>query len=225
MKTTLATIALVAAANVLTAAAEDIWATTSKTSITINTEDSSPIPLLNRSMVDSFAFTYRTGETVTAVAPDGTETVVLSAAASAGSQTFAPSAGGIWTLVNSASGKVQLGVPWSVYDDGGQLALAGPLSRIFVETAQEGPNRRVHYGDTLTVAYDGNCWMPRSGTAASALSFTAPSGTSTTTNLTGNGMVEFRPREVGSWIATLSTDAATLTSSISVTGGMIISVY
>ncbi len=102
--------------------------------------------------------TWRAGETVGVIPPRGASSTLVTDAASAGSAPFAPDAGGVWTLVNSAQGTARIGVAWPVYNDGGTLVTSGDSPDYVVDSMQEGPNRKIKRREGLPVAYSGDSW-------------------------------------------------------------------
>ena len=156
--------------------------------------------------------TWRKGETVTVTDPSGTTTTLVADAGSAGAQSFAPNAGGIWHFSNSASGSATLGVPWSVFNDGGELATGTGPSAI-IDTKQEGPDRRVRAWNVFPVAYSGNSWL-RGGSSQSTLTLVSPSGTVVEEVLSGTGCYSYTPTENGKWHIELNDGTSTLQSDV-----------
>jgi len=159
--------------------------------------------------------TWRKGETVTVVAPNGTETTLVSDAASAGYANFSLSGGGLWHFSNSVSGSAVVGVPWSVHNDGGSLMTSASQAGL-IDTAKEGPDRRMVLNKTMPVAYSGDGWLKADPSAASTLTFTSPSGDSTVENLAGAGGVPFHPTQRGTWTLSLAYGTTTLTADVTV---------
>lgn len=156
---------------------------------------------------------WRKGETVKVVSPSGTETTLVSNAGSAGSASFALTGGGLWNFTNSKAGTAVVGVPWHVFGDGGELVTSvGQIG--LLDTAKEGPDRRMVLGKTMPVAYSGDGWLKADPSAASTLTFASPSGASASTNLTGNGGVAFKPTTRGTWTLSLAYGATTLTADV-----------
>ncbi len=73
-----------------------------------------------------WAATYKAGESVTSTAPGGTQTVLVSAAAAAGTTALAFDAGGLWTLENSAQGTATFTVRHSIFGTQGAGTAASP---------------------------------------------------------------------------------------------------
>jgi len=159
--------------------------------------------------------TWRTGDTVDVIPPQGAASTLVTDAASAGSTQFAPDAGGIWTLVNSAQGKARIGVAWSVYGDGGMLVTSGNSPEYAVDSLQEGPNREIMMKKGLPVAYSGDLWHG-SATASSTLTVTQPSGASEDIPLVGAGVYDVPFNKAGRWRLSLVVADATLESEVDV---------
>ena len=196
--------------------------------IRLNTTGDSTI-LATRAAVDDFAnwpVTYQAGETVTAPAPDGTVSTLAQNAASAGSVAFAPTAGGLWKLVNSSGETALVGVAWSVFGDGSSQDF-GPYAPFRMDTVGEGPNRKSKAGDTPPVAYTGDNWAG-DASKASTLTFTPPPGFTfgvTTLDFTGTGATPFRLRGTGDWTVRLAmADGTTLNAVVTIVGGTVFSV-
>lgn len=161
--------------------------------------------------------TWRVGETVDVIPPQGASSTLVSDAASAGSAPFAPDAGGVWTLVNSAQGKARIGVAWSVYGDGGLLVTSGNSPSYPVDSMQEGPNRKIKKREGLPVAYSGDLWHG-SGTASSTLTVTQPDGASEDIPLVGTGIYSVPFDMAGLWKLSLVMADTTLESEVDVKG-------
>ena len=164
------------------------------------------------------------GETVTVIAPDGTETTLAENAASAGSVRLTSStmnSGGFWRLVNSALGTAIIGVPWSVFGDGGALVTSGAQTAL-LDTAKDGPDRRINYKQQMPIAYSGDDWIARDSSATSTLTVTPPNGVAATAySLTGTGVQPFAFNDSGKWTVVLAReDGSTRTAVISVSGGL-----
>lgn len=158
------------------------------------------------------SMTWRKGETVTVTAPNGTVTTLVTDAGSAGAQLFAPTAGGIWHFSNSVSGSATLGVPWSVFGDGGELS-SGSCSAAIIDTKREGPDRNVRGWSVLPISYSGDSWL-RGGTSQSTLTLTSPSGTVVEEHLEGTGCYRYMPTEIGKWHLVLEDGTSTLESDV-----------
>ena len=167
--------------------------------------------------------TWRAGETVTAAKWNGDTTTLATSAASDGSGSFAPNAGGVWTLVNSKQGTAYICVPWSVFGD--SMSVTSDTSSAYAaDSKQEGPNRTTRRKEAPAVAYTGDNWVGDAAKAAT-LTFTSPSGKTTTLNRTGSGATLFNFNEVGDWTVQLAmADGSTRTSVITINGGFMMSI-
>ena len=165
--------------------------------------------------------TYRTGETVTATKWNGDETSLVASAASDGSTAFAPDAGGVWILNNSAQGSARICVPWSVYGDSMSL-MSAASSEYAVDSIADGPNRRTVRREAPQVAYTGDNWV---GDVAKAttLTITSPLGAITNLDLSGTGAIPFDFKGSGAWTVHLAmSGGSTLDSVVYIDGGFII---
>lgn len=167
--------------------------------------------------------TYRVGETVTAVKWNGDETSLVVSAVSAGSTAFAPDAGGVWILTNSAQETARICVPWSVYGD--SMSLTSAASPAYAaDSRQNGPNRVTRRKEAPSVAYTGDNWVGDVSKVAT-LTFTSPSGTATTLNRTGTGAISFNFNEVGNWTVQLAmADGTIRNATITINGGFTITI-
>ena len=165
--------------------------------------------------------TWRAGETVTAAKWNGDTSTLASSAASDGSGAFAPNAGGVWTLVNSKQGTAYICVPWSVFGD--SMSVTSSASPTYTaDSKQEGPNRITKRKDAPDVAYTGDNWVGDAAKAAT-LTFTSPSGKTTTLNRTGTGTTSFSFNEQGDWTVLLAmADGLTRTAVITINGGFML---
>ena len=177
-----------------------------------------PIVLSSQSDVSDLAtwpVTYRAGETVTAIAPDGgSVALVASAAPSAGGVSFSPTTGGLWRLVNSNGKEVPVGVSWSVYGEAWSLDFTS-TAPIKAHTVGDGPDRKARRQDIPPVAYSGDDWV--GGLDAATLTFAPPSGEPTVLARSGTGVEDFRFSVPGVWTVTLEmADGVTLESHLTV---------
>lgn len=165
--------------------------------------------------------TWRAGETVTAAKWNGDTTTLATSAASDGSGSFAPNAGGVWTLVNSKQGTAYICVPWSVFGD--SMSVTSDTSSAYAaDSKQEGPNRTTRRKEAPAVAYTGDNWVGDAAKAAT-LTFTSPSGKTTTLNRTGSGAIAFNFNEVGNWTVLLAmADGTARTAVVTIDGGFTI---
>ena len=97
--------------------------------------------------------TWRNGEAVGAESADGTA-YTLSGGAGATSAAL-PNKGGLWTLTNSVEGVARVGVPWTVFNDGGDLTASSAVVWL-VDTVLDGPNRKLKKAEAPPVAYSGD---------------------------------------------------------------------
>jgi len=181
-----------------------------------------PIVLSSQSDVSDLAtwpVTYRAGETVTAIAPDGgSVALVASAAPSAGGVSFSPTTGGLWRLVNSNGKEVPVGVSWSVYGEAWSLDFTS-TAPIKAHTVGDGPDRKARRQDIPPVAYSGDDWHS-SLSAAATVTFISPSGVATQLNLTGTGATQFTFRESGLWtIRLVMADGTTREAEVFIPSG------
>ena len=170
--------------------------------------------------------TYRDGETVVAVAPNGTQTVLTQGGGSSGTVAFRPTAGGLWRLETSKGEEAFVGVVWEVFSDGWTVETAEAAS-VRLETVKDGPDRKIPRRLVLPVAYSGDDWQGDLSKAAT-LAFTSPSGETTTLNPgSGNGAVAFQFAEAGRWTAVLTfADATSREAAIIITKpGLMISLH
>ncbi len=157
--------------------------------------------------------TWRRGETVTVVAPNGAETTCVSNAAEDGHAEVSLGRGGLWRLFNSKSGTAMVGVPWHVFGDGGMLAASGAFSWL-LDTAMEGGSRRIWRRKTMPVAYSGDGWAGVDPSAASTLTYVSPSGAEFVETLAGLGNLVFDSTAKGTWTMKLSCGTATFLASV-----------
>lgn len=165
--------------------------------------------------------TWLAGDTVTAISCLGASSTLVSTAASAGSAAFAPNAGGTWTLENSIQGSARIGVPWTVFGDGGLLDSSAASPEFAVDAQQNGPDRKTKARDVLPVSYTGDHWV--GGLESATLTFTPPSGDPTVLERSGTGAEDFRFPGSGVWTVTLEmADGATLESHLTVVAGLLL---
>ena len=176
--------------------------------------------LVSAAELAAWPVTWRAGETVVATAMDGAETT-LSGGTDATSASL-PDKGGVWTLVNSAEGTARIGVPWTVFDDGGTYG-ANVTASFVADMVQTGPDRKLTKREVPPVAYSGDDWgaVATSATLPATITFTPPadSGLEATVwdNLAGDGAREFVFTEKGMWTVTLTfADGTTRTATITI---------
>ena len=170
--------------------------------------------------------TWQDGETVDATAMDGTAYTLSEGAAS--TSAILPSKGGVWKLSNSEAGKATICVPWAAYNDGGTFMVpTASLGAFFVDTVQDGPDRKLKKREVPPIAYSGDDWAGDISKAAT-VTFTPPEGSgleATTWNKTGTGAQSFTFNAKGVWTVTLTfADNTTRTAHIDIqaSGFMII---
>lgn len=171
--------------------------------------------------------TWRSGETVSAESADGTA-YTLSGGAGATSAAL-PNKGGVWTLANSEEGVARVGVPWTVFDDGGDFSESSAVGW-FVDTVQSGPDRKLKNREAPPVAYSGDDWAGDVSKAAT-VTFTPPTGSglepTTWNDLSGgNGARAFTFSKSGKWTVLMTfADGTTREATVNVVGGFIVVFY
>ena len=171
--------------------------------------------------------TWRSGETVSAESADGTA-YTLSGGAGATSAAL-PNKGGVWTLTNSVEGVARVGVPWTVFNDGGDFSESSAVGW-FVDTVQSGPDRKLKNREAPPVAYSGDDWAGDVSKAAT-VTFTPPTGSglepTTWNDLSGgNGARAFTFSKSGKWTVLMTfADGTTREATVNVVGGFIMVFY
>jgi len=161
--------------------------------------------------------TWLAGDTVTAISCLGASSTLVSTAASAGSAAFAPNAGGVWTLENSVQGSASIGVPWTVFNDGGTLDSGAVSPGFVVDAKQVGPDRKISRREAPPLSWTCDHWA-RESDAAATLTLTAPSGTETELSRNGTGSEPFAFTPGGVWTAALAmADGSTLLATLDIT--------
>ncbi len=150
---------------------------------------------------------WRAGDTVTASPAVGEATILAENAASDGSAAL-PQKGGLWTLRSERSGTAKIGVPWSLFSDGGELAASGAAT-CKVDTREAGPNRKAAKRNTPPVSYTGDNWA-LDATAVSSLKFISPDAEETSVALAGTGAHEFVFDKTGVWTVVLTMADSTM---------------
>ena len=171
--------------------------------------------------------TWQDGETVDATAIDGTAYTLSEGDAS--TSAILPAKGGTWKLTNSEAGKATICVPWTAYNDGATFMVSAvPFGAFFVDTVQDGPDRKLKKSEVPPIAYSGDDWAGDISKAAT-VTFTPPEGSgveATTWNKTnpGTGAQSFTFNAVGVWTVTLTfADNTTRTAHIDIqAAGLII---
>jgi len=174
--------------------------------------------LTSGALSSPFNITYRDGETVSVTSPNGVTTAL---SGSGGTIEYEPTSGGLWTFANSNGETALVGVDWSVHDDAPAPA-TGTANLVWLETVNEGPDRKAKSTDRPSVAYSDATFA---GTLAGAvtLKLTSPSGDETTyTKAAGENAKSVRLTK-GVWTVVLTSSAGTSTAHITVTpGGMVL---
>lgn len=168
--------------------------------------------------------TWRKGETVTVVSPAGGETTLVEDAASAGSANVSLDCGGLWHFTNTGNGSATIGVAWSVFGDGGELATSGGQTGL-LDTAKPGPDRRIKSRQAMPIAYSGDDWLARDPSAASTLTIApANAGAPTEYSMTGTGAQPFTFSGANLWTVVLApANGPARTATISLAGGLVVS--
>ena len=196
---------------------DEMAATASDFTFQINTKDGAAWSYVADGVAD-FPVTWRKGETVTVTDKSGTEAsgYPATAAASDGSQTFSPAAGGKWTLVNSESGTAYIVAPWDQDEIGTTIATGTTLSDIGVDTVQTADNgtggidRRGKMRELPGyVAFSGDEWVGAAGQSCT-LKFTAPDSTVTSVEKSGTGALTFVLDKPGTWTVELVVGGTTV---------------
>lgn len=195
----------------------------SYTGFSLNTEKT-PLVVSGKSELSKFVvapFTYRKGESITYVAPDGTEGTLVESAQADGTCTFTPDKAGVWKFVNSRSGSVLLGVAWDAL--GVKWSATSPLSALFaMQTDTSGPDRKTGKEVLPKVAYSGDNWRG-DVTKPAKLTFTPPAGSgleATTLELQGTGVSRFDFNCLGLWGVSLEmVDGTVHTAEVFIRGG------
>ena len=173
--------------------------------------------LTSGALSSPFNITYREGETVSVTSPNGVTTAL---SGSGGTIEYEPVSGGLWTFANSNGQTALVGVDWSVNDDAPAPA-TGTANLVWLETVNEGPDRKAKSTDRPSVAYSDATFA---GTLAGAvtLKLTSPSGDETTyTKAAGENAKSVRLTK-GVWTVVLTSSAGTSTAHITVTPGGIV---
>lgn len=173
--------------------------------------------LTSGALSSPFNITYRDGETVSVTSPNGVTTAL---SGSGGTIEYVPASGGLWTFANSNGQTALVGVDWRVHDDAPAPATS-TANLVWLETVDEGPDRKITSNDRPSVAYSDATFA---GTLAGAvtLTLTSPSGEETTyTKAAGENAKSVRLTK-GVWTVVLTSSAGTSTAHITVTPGGIV---
>ena len=139
---------------------------------------------------------------------------------SGGTIEYVPASGGLWTFANSNGETALVGVDWSVHDDAPAPA-TGTANLVWLETVNEGPDRKAKSTDRPSIAYS-DATFAGTSTGAVTLKLTSPSGDETTyTKAAGEDAKSVRLTK-GVWTVVLTSSAGTSTAHITVTPGGIV---
>ena len=208
-------------------AADEQLAVSGDASFALDTSDEIASPIVVSSAAELAALrgvAYRIGETVTATAPNGTETVLVSDANATGAVAFSPASGGYWTLSNSSLETAKFLVAWAVNGDvDTAIVSSADYGAYWLDTVQAGPDRKLKKREVPPVAYSGDDWAAVATSAtlpASTITFTPPEGSGLETmtwNKTGDGAGTFTFGAKGDWTVTLAfADGTTRTATIAI---------
>ena len=183
-------------------AADEQLAVSGDASFALDTSEEIASPIVVSSAAELAALrgvAYRIGETVTATAPNGTETVLVSDANATGAVAFSPASGGYWTLSNSSLETAKFLVAWAVNGDvDTAIVSSADYGAYWLDTVQAGPDRKTKKGEVPPIAYSGDDWAGDLSKAAT-VTFTSPGGSATTWSKTGTGADTFTFSERGTW--------------------------
>ena len=221
--------AAAALAAVAAVRADEPLATSADFKFSVNLEDSSPYAIAD---FTGMPVTWRKGESVYSVSPNGVVSAYVTDASAAGSGALGTLSGGVCTLENDGIASVKVAVPWSINSDGASFAInSSPSSPFAIDTELEGPNRkRLKNDPVVPVAYSGDDWSGDLSTAA-RLTFTPPDGSELAATVrtpdAGEGTTSFTFSEAGIWTVLLEfEDGTSRTAYINVTrAGLIIIFY
>ena len=214
----------VAASAVLPLFADDEYAVTAATSsaqtfaLYTSAAATPTYALTSGALSSPFNITYREGETVSVTSPNGVTTAL---SGSGGTIVYVPASGGLWKFANSNGQTAFVGVDWSVHDDASAPA-TGTANLVWLETVDEGPDRKAKSTDRPSVAYS-DATFAGSSTGTVTLTLTSPAGDVTTyTKASGENAKSVRLTK-GVWTVVLTSSAGTSTAHITVTpGGMVL---
>ena len=176
--------------------------------------------LTSGALSSPFNITYRDGETISVTSPNGVTTAL---SGSGGTIEYIPASGGLWTFANSNGQTAFVGVDWSVHDDAPAPA-TGTANLVWLETVNEGPDRKAKSTDRPFVAYS-DATFAGTSTGAVTLTLTSPSGDETTyTKAAGENAKSVRLTK-GVWTVVLTSSAGTSTAHITVTPGGLVLIF
>jgi len=183
-------------------AADEQLAVSGDASFALDTSEEIASPIVVSSAAELAALrgvAYRIGETVTATAPNGTETVLVSDANATGAVAFSPALGGYWTLSNSSLETAKFLVAWAVNGDvDTAIVSSADYGAYWLDTVQAGPDRKTKKSEVPPIAYSGDDWAGDLSKAAT-VTFTSPGGSATTWSKAGTGADTFTFSERGTW--------------------------
>ena len=207
-------------AAMLTSFADEPLATSEPCTFNINLQDATPFSFADFS---DMPITWRRGESVRSVSPNGVSSAYATEAPSSGAVALGTLSGGVWTLANEGIATVKVLVPWSVYGDGASFVVYGEsYSSFVVDTNGSGPDRKVRAkSPAIPVAYSGDDWSGDLSKAA-RLTFTPPEGsglvpTTWSKSNPGTGAQSFTFNAKGVWTITLTfADNTTKTANVTI---------
>ena len=173
--------------------------------------------LTSGALSSPFNITYRDGETVSVTSPNGVTTAL---SGSGGTIEYVPASGGLWTFANSNGKTALVGVDWSVHDDAPAPA-TDTANLVWLETVDEGPDRKITSNDRPSVAYS-DATFAGTSTGAVTLTLTSPSGEETIYTKTAGENAKSVRLTKGVWTVVLTSSAGSSTAHITVTPGGIV---
>ena len=99
--------------------------------------DTTGSPYIVKSANEVAVLTYRAGESVAVIAPDGSSSSIVAAGASGGSANWSASGGGVWRLVNSKQGEVHFCARHSAFGTQGEGTAESPWKIVDAEELSE----------------------------------------------------------------------------------------
>ena len=173
--------------------------------------------LTSGALSSPFNITYRDGETVSVTSPNGVTTAL---SGSGGTIEYVPASGGLWTFANSNGETALVGVDWSIHDDAPAPA-TDTANLVWLETVDEGPDRKITSNDRPSVAYS-DATFAGTSTGAVTLTLTSPSGEETIYTKTAGENAKSVRLTKGVWTVVLTSSAGSSTAHITVTPGGIV---
>lgn len=126
---------LVACLAAFSAVADDILL--NESSDCVFSVDTTGSPYIVKSANEVEVLTYRAGESVAVIAPDGSSSSIVAAGASCGSANWSASGGGVWRLVNSKQGEVHFCARHSAFGTQGEGTAESPWKIVDAEELSE----------------------------------------------------------------------------------------